>query len=220
MGDERVGHIADPTVLLSVAVASSAAFPPTMNTLYVEPAQFASGSGQDLATDDFRRAIPLVDGGVYDNLGLKPAWNHANVLVSDGGVQWAATSQDFFFPVRAVPSRLYRVLQVMNNAERSIRKQQVLESYEEVPNANSHRGGAYWGIGSDIDHYGLAITLPCPYAKTMLLEQIPTGLNRLKALTQERLINWGYAICDAALRKHVDTSLSPPAGFPYPASAV
>jgi NTE family protein len=37
---------------------------------------------------------------------------------------------------------------------------------------------------------------------------------------QERLINWGYAVCDAALRKHVDPSLPRPADFPYPTQGV
>jgi NTE family protein len=32
---------------------------------------------------------------------------------------------------------------------------------------------------------------------------------------QERLINWGYAVCDAAMRRHVDASLSAPDNFPY-----
>jgi NTE family protein len=38
--------------------------------------------------------------------------------------------------------------------------------------------------------------------------------------TQERLINWGFAVCDAALRRHVDASLPAPAGFPYPAAGI
>jgi NTE family protein len=32
---------------------------------------------------------------------------------------------------------------------------------------------------------------------------------------QRRLVNWGYAVCDAALRTHVDAELPPPRGFPY-----
>jgi NTE family protein len=37
---------------------------------------------------------------------------------------------------------------------------------------------------------------------------------------QEHLINWGYAICDAAMRKWVDPALRAPAGFPYPTSGI
>jgi NTE family protein len=33
---------------------------------------------------------------------------------------------------------------------------------------------------------------------------------------QERLINWGYAVSDAAMRKHVDSSAPKPGGFPFP----
>jgi NTE family protein len=34
---------------------------------------------------------------------------------------------------------------------------------------------------------------------------------------QERVINWGYGVCDAAMRKHVDPTIRLPKGFPYPA---
>ena len=39
-------------------------------------------------------------------------------------------------------------------------------------------------------------------------------------LRQERLINWGFAVCDAAIRTHVDPTAPLPAGFPYPAVGV
>jgi NTE family protein len=48
------------------------------------------------------------------------------------------------------------------------------------------------------------------------LAETPTRLRRLDGASQERLINWGYAVCDAAMRKHVDPALPRPAAFPYP----
>jgi NTE family protein len=39
-------------------------------------------------------------------------------------------------------------------------------------------------------------------------------------VTQERLINWGYAICDAAMRKHVEPTAAAPVEFPYPPAGV
>jgi hypothetical protein len=33
---------------------------------------------------------------------------------------------------------------------------------------------------------------------------------------QERLVNWGYAFSDAALRTHVDDEIAVPTQFPYP----
>jgi NTE family protein len=37
---------------------------------------------------------------------------------------------------------------------------------------------------------------------------------------QERLINWGYAICDASLRSFFRPELPAPIAFPYPAAGV
>ena len=54
----------------------------------------------------------------------------------------------------------------------------------------------------------------------MQLAELATGLERLDDLIQQRLINWGYAVCDAALRAHLNPGLTPPAGFPYPAAQV
>ena len=39
------------------------------------------------------------------------------------------------------------------------------------------------------------------------LAEIPTRLERMPRNLQDRLMNWGYAVCDAALRSHVDAAL-------------
>ena len=43
---------------------------------------------------------------------------------------------------------------------------------------------------------------------------------KLSGNAQERVINWGYAICDVAVRSWLDKSLPVPGGFPYPSSGV
>src|SRR5688572_31054968 len=48
--------------------------------------------------------------------------------------------------------------------------------------------------------YRLADALPCPPERTAELAAVNTRLKALDARTQERLINWGFAACDAALR--------------------
>ena len=73
---------------------------------------------------------------------------------------------------------------------------------------------------SDITNYQVPDAQPCPPEKTIELAEIDTRLQRLEPVVQERLINWGYAVCDAAMRKWVDADLSKPAGFPYPATGV
>ena len=68
---------------------------------------------------------------------------------------------------------------------------------------------------TNIADYGLADTLSCPFDKTMVLAQTKTRLRRLDTDTQERLINWGYAVCDAAMRRRVEPAARPPATFPF-----
>ena len=57
---------------------------------------------------------------------------------------------------------------------------------------------------------------------------VKTRLRAMDPLAQDRLINWGYAICDAALRAHCTevlgrefgVALRNPLGLPYPTSGV
>ena len=83
-----------------------------------------------------------------------------------------------------------------------------------------HRQGAYWGIRTDIANYRLAWTLPGPLDRTPRRAKAPTRLKRMPTELQERLVNWGYAICDAALRAHVVAALPPPRRFPDPDAGV
>ena len=59
-----------------------------------------------------------------------------------------------------------------------------------------------------------------PFEKTSRLARIGTRLKGLDPVTQEKLINWGYAICDLGVRKHVDKSLPVPTDFPFPGAGV
>ena len=96
-----------------------------------------------------------------------------------------------------------------------MRKRQVIAAYEQ-----GEREGTYWGVRTNILDYQVDKPLPCPIDKTMVLARIPTRLKALSDSDQMRLINWGYAVCDAAMRKHVDPALPAPADFPYPAEGV
>lgn len=71
------------------------------------------------------------------------------------------------------------------------------------------------GIRTDVSDYGLNDPLQCPFDQTIKLANIPTRLARLDSAAQDRLINWGYAVCDAAVPRHVNQQLPLPIGFPY-----
>ena len=214
MRDYRVGEVKTPTIPLAQAVAASSAFPPVLSPfeMRLEEEAFTPNSGRDLQRKPFTTRVFLTDGGVYDNLGLETAWkNYQTVLVSDGGGKLQAQEE----PKSDWARHAYRVLELVDNQVRSLRKRQLIDSFKA-----GVRQGVYWGIRTDIADYQLTDPLPCPLGRTTALAETPTRLKRLDDDVQERLINWGYAVCDAALRRHVDTSITKPAGFPYPAAGV
>jgi NTE family protein len=215
MADYRVGRIDHPTLDLATAVAVSSAAPPFLSpvTLKLQPRDYLPNSGLDLQKPPYTTRPVLTDGGVYDNLGLETAWkNCATVLVSDGGGRTGATPSargNWFL-------QTFRVLGVIDNQVRSLRKRQLLDSFTAPPNSPNYRRGAYWGTYSDIANYGRQATLPCPVERTMLLAKLPTRLAAFSSLNQERLINWGYAICETAMHVWVDDAVACPTQFPYP----
>ena len=217
MADYRVGLVRNPKIELAVAVAASSAFPPVLSPLRLEldPAVYEPASGrlsEDLHREPFLTDVVLTDGGVYDNLGLETAWKHyQTILVSDGGGKMQPQAE----PKGDWARHGLRINEVIDNQVRSLRKRQVMASFRAKT-----RFGAYWGVRSDIAEYKVPDALPCPADKTLALANIKTRLKRLEPLDQERLINWGYAICDAAMRKWVDSILGMPTQFPYPASGL
>jgi len=214
MGDYRVGLVSAPAIPLAQAVAASSAFPPLLSPLELrlDPSQFTAGSGYDLQRAPFTSKVVLSDGGVYDNLGLETVWKrYDTVLVSDGGGKMPPQEE----PKTDWARHAYRILDIVDNQVRSLRKRLLIDSYK-----SGARNGAYWGIRTNVGDYGLPDTLPCPFDRTTELAETPTRLKRMDDALQERLINWGYAVCDAALRAHVDPALRRADAFPYPALGV
>ncbi|MCG3131961.1 MAG: hypothetical protein FLDDKLPJ_02771 [Phycisphaerae bacterium] len=210
MADYRVGMVHKPTTSLATAVAASSAFPPVLSPviLRVDPRTVEAGEGADLHREPYTSRVVLSDGGVYDNLGLETAWKrHRTMLVSDAGGAFSAKPR----PGGNAISHTMRVLLTIDNQVRSLRKRQLIDGIK----ARREHDGAYWSIGADIRDYPAPGALACDAARTRELAAWPTRLKRVADEVQERLINWGYAICDAAIRSYVDTSISAPPGFPY-----
>lgn len=209
MRDYQVGEVRHPKVSLAAAVAASSAFPPVLSPARLElsPADFSPPAGEPHHAPPFTSNVYLTDGGVYDNLGLETAWKrYRTLLVSDAGLSMAADPD----PGADWASHAMRVLDMIDHQVRSLRKRQLVAGFR-----HGDRDGAYWGVRSEIAHYGAPHALPCPPERTAELARIPTRLAALPDALQERLINWGYAICDAAMRRWVDPALPAPTTFPY-----
>jgi NTE family protein len=214
LADYRVGKVDNPRTSLAKAVAASSAFPPLLSPVMLElpPGAMHDQPGTDLYREPYTTNVCLSDGGVYDNMGLETVWkSHKTVLVSDAGQKIEPEEDPHHDPIL----QTRRVLDLIDNQVRSLRKRQVIDAY-----VTKEREGAYWGIRTNIADYGLSNSLPCPFDRTMELANTSTRLQAMEDDLKERLMNWGYAVCDAAMRTHVDKKLPAPARFPYPGRGV
>ncbi|MFC7699448.1 patatin-like phospholipase family protein [Bradyrhizobium sp. GCM10028915] len=217
MGDYRVGLVEQPDVSLAVAVAASSAFPPVLSPSELDIAQpVINTPGADLHKEPYIGTAVLSDGGVYDNLGLETiVKRYTTLLVSDAG-QKIAPEPD---PHRDWARHSLRVLDTVDNQVRSLRKRHLIDSYHRKDHT-----GTYWGIRTSFADYQLADDpLKCATRNPVALAEIPTRLEAMPRNVQDRLMNWGYAICDAALRAHLDAALQTklgvkiglPTNFPF-----
>jgi NTE family protein len=215
MADYQVGMVRNPKIDLAVAVAASSAFPPILSPveLHLDPAGFDPAERGPRHEPPYTTDVVLADGGVYDNLGLETAWKrYTTILVSDGGGKMGPQPK----PKHDWARHAYRTLGIIDTQVRNLRKRQVVGGY-----LNGDRQGTYWGIRSHIGDYGPpAGSLPCPDASALRLAQTATRLADMDDTLQERLINWGYAICDAGMRRWVEPDAPAPTDFPYRAAGV
>jgi NTE family protein len=213
MRDYRVGQILNPKLPLARAVAASSAFPPVLSPCEIKVADYdmrfePAKDGEDLAMPPYTTDLVLSDGGVYDNLGLETAWKrYDTILVSDGGGHTAAEPD----PHHDWARHAYRVLNLIDSQVRALRTRQLIELFKQ-----GERKGSYWGIRQNLTTYLSDYPLPCPFDRTTALAETPTRLAKTSPELQEKLMNWGYVICDASLRRFFDKNLPAPKGFPYP----
>jgi NTE family protein len=211
MADYLIGMVKNPTVPLALAVAASSAFPPVLSPARLElnHSDFSPDPNCPLQREPYTTHVVLSDGGVYDNLGLETAWKQCKtILVSDGGGKMQPEAE----PKGDWARHAVRVSGIVDNQVRSLRKRQLIESYK---NQTDEHDGTYWGVRSHIKDYPLPDALSCPEDRVSELANTPTRLKRMEPAYQERLINWAYAICDAAIRCHYQPTPAKPGGFPY-----
>jgi NTE family protein len=209
-GDWRVGTMRAPDTDLSRVVAASSAFPPVLSpaVFTLEAGVLSGGGDPDVACPPYTTRAVLADGGIYDNLGLETVWqDYSGVLISDGG----GHMPDVPRPGRMWNTQAVRVLHAVDNQVRDLRKRQALSSFIEKT-----REGTYWGIRSHVRDYELDDPLLDPTdAQINALARLPTRLAKIAPASQDHLINWGYLICDTALRRWIDLAAGP-GTLPYP----
>jgi NTE family protein len=232
ISDYKLGRVKNPDLPLAKAVAASSGFPPFYCPVEVEiPLErWSDVKGKELAhRDDLRKRMDLGDGAVYDNLGLtrlEAQWRKiGTILVSDAG--------DSLDVLAALPfewlSQAMRTLLVSMDQTNKLR---VKELNEDI--YDRKKNGAYWGIADRImkdmswgrkgekgenrktlAELGKHRELLVDSEQTRAVGEMRTRLNRFTDEEQESLINWGYALADARMRRWVLED-DPPGTLPFP----
>jgi NTE family protein len=209
IGDYRLGYLRpDAEWSVATAVAASSCFPPVFSPmrLELEPGDLKGGTYRGSDRDELVRHLGLTDGGLYDNMGLEPAWRrHRTVLVSDGGGVF-----DFVLTFGAV-GRLLRYAAIVGKQATAIRRRWLIAGLE-----TGRLDGAYWGIATVA-----ASDVAATYAAGTMeaISAIRTDLDAFSTAEIAILENHGYLAADAAMRGKAPHLIArdAPLAVPHPA---
>ena len=183
--------------------------------LKLDPARWVKSDISDLHHDEYLKSTMLLgDGGIYDNLGLERLAKNCNkVFVSDAGAPFGV-ERKFKAGRFSQLVRTKRALDIMGNQVRALRSRHLVQQFED-----GTKRGAYWGIGTRIGEFPLAEKSLSPALvkdsdTTSKIAGMRTRLNKFSDEEQGRLINWGFALADAALRSRYDSTIVAQSGLP------
>ena len=149
-------------------------------------------------------------------MGLEAIWDRCDtILVSDAGA-----------PIELLPAppvdwtrQAVRVLDIVTEQTRALRKRSLMQQYQQTHEGPIDAGGStaakkrgtYWCVKTKIGAFQLPNALAQDNTLTEGLQRIATRLSRFSPEDQGHLINWGYALTDAAMRKWVlpDPTVAP-----------
>ena len=205
MGDYQAGYVAPPLSFpLARAVAASSCFPPVFNPLPIDlaPSDLIGGKApRGPERDALIKGLRLTDGGNYDNLGLEPVWkSHQTVLCSDGGLIFDSEADHGLF------WRLKRYLAIVDNQSLALRKRWLIGGF-----ISGLFEGTYWGVGSAVESYEVDVS-PA-YSKEFakrVIAHIRTDFDAFSGTEAAVLENHGYALAEAAIRRHLPQLLPNP----------
>lgn len=209
LADYMLGTSTHTDVKLAFAIAASSAFPPVFSCikLRMDPSTFSKGAAIP-GIENLRREVVLGDGGIYDNMGLESLVDNADiVLVSDAGAPMEIDSDPHGDYVR----QMWRVRDILIEQTRALRKRWLIEEFK-----SERKHGSYWGIGTSIESYE---DFDSPFKDTEAsnaLVSVPTRLARFDAPIPSRLVNWGYVLCDVAIRKRATLAVPAATSLPLP----
>jgi NTE family protein len=211
-GDYQAGYLTEAASWpVARAVAASSCFPPVFGPFPIGvPAEnFKEGKCESPDRSKLLARIELSDGGVYDNMGLEPAWKaFAYVLISDCGAPFTFTAGTNLI------RRLMRYTSVVMNQAQSVRKRFFFSDIND-----RKLKGTYWPMQRVVEHPAPNSTF-AGYSNSlveMVICKIRTDLDSFSQAECLVLENHGYTLADESVRRRVPELIGPsPAPFAVP----
>jgi len=213
--DGRHGDFPAARLRVAFAVAASSALVPMFSPLPLQDQQRGNAAPQGHDGDGSTRYTALLtDGAVLDPLALEEVSTCSTApFVCDGGESVPDT-----VPKIEWFEHIARVLTLMHEQARSRQRAKLLDA---LPRPNTHAlnlsGGAYCSIDAPQGMHaneGIVGSMSMPTATAI------TRYEAMDAGCQEELINRGYGVCDAAIRRWNPRSEVARAHLPYAADVV
>jgi NTE family protein len=219
MGDYRLGVVCDPDLPVARAIAASAAFPPFVAPLVLDlrGMRLEKVAGGDLFDDPryaaLKRRVLLLDGGVYDNLGIETVEGRCRIaLASDAGGNLEVDARrfryGFWWPL------IRRTLELEGEVDRAQRRRALVdraqaarELHEKTGKSDSKRvteHAALWRTSLELAGHPM---LPSGWTVAPgwreHLSTLSTRMWPMSESDRRHLVNWGYLACDVIVRKYV-----------------
>ncbi|MEA3491082.1 MAG: patatin-like phospholipase family protein [Campylobacterota bacterium] len=230
--DYKLGEAPSGDLSLARAVAASSSFPPIFSPVILDSSKWnwKRTDHSDLHDNRaLRDRLVLADGGLYDNLGVEAIWKDEEessdhfdqVFVCNAGAPFKVGFDMKGGPLSTLIQKIglkrnwitqfSRMTTIMINQQRAVRKRYLM--------TNTKYGAyrvAYWAIPTNISKYDVENRLASDTPTTKCIAEIPTRLKAFSHEEQGHLINWGYALTDAAVRCYIDSDLKRAERVPLP----
>ena len=213
LADWRAVMSTTRTIRVADAVAASSAFPPVLAPMRLDLADEDVVAPEGARFDDprLRREPILVDGGVYDNLGLESIWKRCGVLISSYAGHNAAAEPDNF--------TLDHLMPVVNSflaASIDWRERMLIAMFRRtMEDGLPERLGTYWTAGTDVGAFPLHDGWKASTQEFEDARLSPTRLDEFEPDLQRAVIRSGYSYADAGIRSYLMPNAPPPAGAPF-----
>jgi NTE family protein len=208
-GAEPSGHAPFGEWTIARAAASSSCLPGAFSPMSVRDGLHGgSYEGDDSA--QLRRTLALLDGGMYDNLGVEPVWqDHATVLVSDAAPSFRPNPG-----FGRIWSQL-RLAVILLEQATDVRKRWLISNF-----LAGLLDGAYWSIAGTAGEYPTP-SQPAYSARFVRDFVAPIRIDLDVFSDGERAVleNHGYLMAETAIRSHVPQLAragAPPPAVPFP----